>query len=181
MSRCLCRPRRTRPATQTSLSVFLCPSDQLHPGWHVPGHRRAVGTRSATVAPSSYAASTGNDAADVALGLNNDGSGNGIFFRNSSIRIAAITDGTSQTSDARTAWANTEGTWTGAIPGGVIYRGPMNPCPGPETRPIWLLALSCCTATCSIRTPISTADWMIPRAFIPAAPTPSSATDRSIS
>ena len=71
-------------ATQTSLSVFLCPSDQI------PGRTFAVtdgfGNTVATVAPSSYADCTGSDAADVATGLNNDGLGNGLFYRNSSIR-----------------------------------------------------------------------------------------------
>ena len=28
------------------------------------------------------------------------------------------------------AWGITEGTWTGAVPGGVVLRGPFNPCPG---------------------------------------------------
>jgi prepilin-type N-terminal cleavage/methylation domain-containing protein/prepilin-type processing-associated H-X9-DG protein len=115
-------------ATQTSLNVFLCPSDQI------PGRTFAVtdgfGNTVATVAPSSYACCTGNDAADVALGLNNDGSGNGLFFRNSLMRMAAITDGTSLTIMLQErAWGDSEGTWTGAISGGVILRGPQNPCP----------------------------------------------------
>ncbi len=116
-------------SVQTSLAVFLCPSDQI------PGRTFAVtdgfGNTVATVAPSSYADCTGNDAADVALGLNNDGSGNGLFYRNSAIRIAAIVDGTSQTVMLmERAWADSEGTWTGAIAGGYILRGPLNPCPG---------------------------------------------------
>jgi len=114
---------------QTSIAAFLCPSDQFQ-GSTFPvtdGFGNAV----ATVAPSSYAACTGNDAADVALGLNFDGSGNGLFFRNSAIRIAAITDGTSQTVMLEErAWGIAEGTWTGAIAGAVILRGPFNPCPG---------------------------------------------------
>jgi prepilin-type N-terminal cleavage/methylation domain-containing protein/prepilin-type processing-associated H-X9-DG protein len=116
-------------SVQTNLTVFLCPSDQL------PGPTFAVtdgfGNTVATVAPTSYADSTGSDAADVALGLNNDGSGNGLFYRNSAIRIAAITDGTSETVMLlERAWGDSEGTWTGAIAGGYILRGPQNPCPG---------------------------------------------------
>ena len=45
----------------------------------------------ATVAPTSYAACVGNDAADSTTGLNNDGIGNGVMYRNSRVRIADIT------------------------------------------------------------------------------------------
>ncbi len=31
------------------------------------------------------------------------------------------------------AWGDSEGTWTGAIAGGYILRGPLNPCPGSAT------------------------------------------------
>jgi prepilin-type N-terminal cleavage/methylation domain-containing protein/prepilin-type processing-associated H-X9-DG protein len=117
-------------ATQTILAAFLCPSDQLPSGGTFPV-TDGLGNTVATVAPSSYGACTGNDAADVALGLNNDGLGNGLFFRNSGVRVAAITDGTSQTVllEER-AWGDTEGTWVGAVAGGVVLRGPFNPCPG---------------------------------------------------
>jgi prepilin-type N-terminal cleavage/methylation domain-containing protein/prepilin-type processing-associated H-X9-DG protein len=116
--------------TQTLLSAFLCPSDQL-PSTRTFPVTDGLGNTVATVAPSSYAASTGSDAADVALGLNNDGSGNGPFYRNSGVRMAAIIDGTSQTVLLlERAWGDTEGTWTGAVPGGVVLRGPFNPCPG---------------------------------------------------
>ncbi len=116
-------------ATQTILSAYLCPSDQL------PGGTFAVtdglGNTVATVAPTSYAASTGSDAADVAMGLNNDGSCDGLFYRNSGVSLAAITDGSSQTlAIMERAWGVTEGTWTGAIAAGFVLRGPMNPCPG---------------------------------------------------
>jgi prepilin-type N-terminal cleavage/methylation domain-containing protein/prepilin-type processing-associated H-X9-DG protein len=111
-----------------SLSVFLCPSDQI-PGPTFPV-TDGFGNKLATVAVSSYAANTGSDAADVALGLNNDGLGNGVFYRNSSTRMAGITDGTSQTVLLQErAWGDSEGTWVGAIAGGVILRGPLNPCP----------------------------------------------------
>jgi prepilin-type N-terminal cleavage/methylation domain-containing protein/prepilin-type processing-associated H-X9-DG protein len=118
-------------ATLTVLSAFLCPSDQLPPGGTFPVTDALNPPDTiTTVAPSSYAACTGNDASDVALGLNNDGLGNGLFFRNSGVRISAIIDGTSQTVMLEErAWGMTEGTWTGAVPGGVVLRGPFNPCP----------------------------------------------------
>ncbi len=114
---------------QTNLNVFLCPSDQIL------GSTFAItdgfGNTVATVAPSSYAASTGSDAADVALGLNNDGSGNGPFYRDSAVRISYVIDGTSQTVLLlERAWGDTDGTWVGAPAGGVVMRGPQNPCPG---------------------------------------------------
>ncbi len=113
---------------RTSLNAFLCPSDQL-PGPTYPV-TDGFGNTVATVAPTSYGACTGNDAADVALGLNNDGLGNGVFHRNSATRIGSITDGTSQTILLQErAWGDSEGTWTGAIAGGVILKGPFNPCP----------------------------------------------------
>jgi prepilin-type N-terminal cleavage/methylation domain-containing protein/prepilin-type processing-associated H-X9-DG protein len=116
--------------TQTLLSVFICPSDQLTLGSTFP-ITDGLGNTVATFSPSSYAACTGSDLADVALGLNNDGSGNGIFYRNSGVRIANITDGTSQTVLVlERAWGDTEGTWVGAPAGGVVLRGPFNPCPG---------------------------------------------------
>ncbi len=63
------------------------------------------------VGPGSYAASTGDDGSDAAFGFDNLGSGRGPFFRNSSIRIAGITDGTSQTVMLEErAWGNAEGT-----------------------------------------------------------------------
>jgi prepilin-type N-terminal cleavage/methylation domain-containing protein/prepilin-type processing-associated H-X9-DG protein len=117
-------------ATQTLLTAFLCPSDQL-PGTTTFPITDSLGNTVATVTPSSYAACAGSDAADVALGLNNDGLGNGVFFRNSAIRMASITDGASQTVlILERAWGDTEGTWVGAPAGGVVLRGPFNPCPG---------------------------------------------------
>jgi prepilin-type processing-associated H-X9-DG protein len=115
-------------SVQTSLAVFLCASDQL-PGRTYPV-TDGFGYNVAIVAPSSYAACTGDDTADVALGLKFDGSGNGLFYRNSMVRIAGITDGTSETIMLQErAWGISEGTWTGAVAGGLIVRGPFNPCP----------------------------------------------------
>ncbi len=115
--------------TQTLLTAYLCPSDQFL-GTTFP-ITDGLGNTVATVTPSSYAACTGSDAADVALGLNNDGGGNGVFFRNSNIRMASINDGTSLTILLlERAWGITQGTWVGAPAGGVVLRGKLNPCPG---------------------------------------------------
>ena len=121
-------PQTRRRCTQRSASFSALPTSFRVRTFAVTD---GFGNTVATVAPSSYADCTGSDAADVALGLNNDGSGNGVFYRNSSTRIAAIVDGTSQTVMViERAWGCSEGTWTGAIPAGVILRGPFNPCPG---------------------------------------------------
>ena len=116
-------------SVQTNLLGFLCPSDQFQgPTFPVTD---GFGNTVATVTPSSYAASCGDDPSDTAFGFDNLGDGRGLFFRNSSVRIAGITDGTSQTVMLEErAWGNAEGTWAGAIQGGYIQRGPFNPCPG---------------------------------------------------
>ena len=116
-------------AARTNLKGYLCPTDL------VPGTTFSItdglGTTLATVAPSSYAASTGDDAADVATGLNTNGIGNGVFHRNSAVRISEITDGTSQTILIQErAFGDTQGTWVGAVSNGVALRGQYNPCPG---------------------------------------------------
>lgn len=109
------------PAIQTLLPVFLCPSDQAPSGpFSVTD---ALGVPLTTAAPASYAACVGGDESETT-----DPTGQGIFYRNSSTRLSAITDGTSNTiAIGERAWANAMGIWAGAVPGGVLRRGPANP------------------------------------------------------
>ena len=119
------------PANSTAIATVLpgliCPSDATEGVFLVLD---AWGNGLATVGPASYAACVGGNESDTATGIHNDGLGTGIFYRNSGIRVASITDGTSQTIllEER-AWAKAQGTWVGAIPGGTIRRGSRNGCP----------------------------------------------------
>jgi prepilin-type processing-associated H-X9-DG protein len=57
--------------------------------------------------------------------------GLGVFFRNSSIRMSDVSDGTSNTLLlGERAWAVAQGTWVGAVNNGVVQRGSLNQCPG---------------------------------------------------
>ena len=127
-------------AIQTSLPGLQCPSDQMQ-GAFVVGD--GLGGTVATASPTSYAACSGSDATDVAFGLNNNGLGDGIFFRNSSIRLASVTDGASQTILVmERAWGISEGTWIGTPAKGIIQRGPFNGCPGSATGLAPILSLA---------------------------------------
>jgi prepilin-type N-terminal cleavage/methylation domain-containing protein/prepilin-type processing-associated H-X9-DG protein len=118
------QPVQNSPAIQTMLAVYLCPSDVPAPSaFTVPD---GFGSPICLAAPSSYAACCGGDESDT-FGPN----GRGVFFRNSAIRMADITDGTSETIlIGERAWANANGIWAGAINNGVCRRGALNPCPG---------------------------------------------------
>ena len=110
-----------------SITAYLCPSDITSGPFPLLDASANVLTR---LTPSSYAASVGNDQTDSTTGLNFDGLGNGVMFRNSSIRISGITDGTSQTIMAgERAWAIANGTWVGVVADSTIRRGSMNRCP----------------------------------------------------
>jgi prepilin-type processing-associated H-X9-DG protein len=112
---------------RTPISTYICPSDITAGLFQITD---ASGSALATITPSSYAACVGNDLTDSATGLNNDGLGNGVMFRNSRIRLADINDGASQTfTVGERAWSNVNGEWAGAIANGVTRRGQANRCP----------------------------------------------------
>jgi prepilin-type processing-associated H-X9-DG protein len=111
-------------AIQTSIKLFTCPSDPMPQSpVRVPD---AFGQTVVMAAPSSYAACCGGDESEPS-----SFDGQGVFFRNSRIRIADIHDGSSNTILAGDrAWSNVQGIWAGAVSNGVCLRGPDNPCPG---------------------------------------------------
>jgi prepilin-type N-terminal cleavage/methylation domain-containing protein/prepilin-type processing-associated H-X9-DG protein len=129
------------------LSVYLCPSDPV-PGGPLPV-TDALGNTLALMGPTSYAACVGNDLTDSTTGLNNDGVGNGVMYRNSGIRLSGITDGASQTIlVGERAWSITSGPWAGVVNRGVIQRGPANPCP--VTGALYYRAASLVQAHCNV-------------------------------
>ena len=116
------QPVQDSSAIQTVVDLYVCPSD-ITPGaaFAVPD---GFGNTICSAAPTSYAACCGNDASDTT-----DPAGLGVFYRNSKTRLTDITHAPSNTIlIGERAWANAKGVWAGAIPGGVIMRGPGNPC-----------------------------------------------------
>jgi len=118
----LSQPITSSTGIQNIAKVFICPSDLAPQApFTVPD---GFGNPVCQAAPTSYAACCGSDASGTT-----DPTGNGVFYRNSQTRIADITDGTSSTFlVGERAWANANGAWAGAIPGGVIMRGKSNLC-----------------------------------------------------
>jgi prepilin-type N-terminal cleavage/methylation domain-containing protein/prepilin-type processing-associated H-X9-DG protein len=114
-------PLQGQPAIQAMVKVYLCPSD-LPPPSAFPVVNATLDPI-ALAAPSSYAATVGDDDSEC-----DAPTGNGVFYRNSHTRIAEITDGTSQTTlIGDRAWLDTQGIWAGAPSGGLVRAGARNP------------------------------------------------------
>ncbi|HZW30512.1 MAG TPA: DUF1559 domain-containing protein [Isosphaeraceae bacterium] len=125
------------PANQTSrltvIASFLCPSDawrqDIFTVVDATTSNTTPGAPICTVASSNYVGSVGSgdpsslypyiiDADDGPPGRDN---GNGIFFRNHSITIAQITDGTSQTFlNGERSQNLSRATWTGAVTNAAV-------------------------------------------------------------
>jgi len=128
------QPVQSQPAIQTLVKTYLCPSDNL------PAATFQVTSQTfafvALAAPSSYAATVGQDAYEV-----DDPTGDGVFYRNSKTKITDITDGTSQTTlVGDRAWSQTMGIWAGAPSGAVTRAGARNAWPN-ATGPAQALTL----------------------------------------
>jgi prepilin-type N-terminal cleavage/methylation domain-containing protein/prepilin-type processing-associated H-X9-DG protein len=119
-------------AVVSVITTYICPSDLTFGPFHVAD---PAGNVLATAGPSSYAACVGGNETDTTTGLNNDGNGAGLFYRNSRTRMADIVDGTSQTiAVVERAWCKASGVWAGAVSGGTIRRGAQNDCPTSGAR-----------------------------------------------
>src|SRR5262249_16691606 len=105
----------------TMVKPFLCPSD-LPPEQPFAVTDGSFSTL-ALAAPSSYAATVGDDSSEC-----DAPTGNGVFYRNSRTRLTDITDGTSHTPLLRDrAWTQTKGIWAGAPSNAIVSAGAQNP------------------------------------------------------
>jgi prepilin-type N-terminal cleavage/methylation domain-containing protein/prepilin-type processing-associated H-X9-DG protein len=116
----LSQPVQNSPAIQTVVPTFVCPSEVVQPtAFAVTDSNWAT---ICMIAPSSYAACCGGGVSTTAA------TGNGAFFRNSTVRITDISDGTASTIFLEErCFSNVQGTWVGAVSGGYCNQGQFNP------------------------------------------------------
>ncbi len=119
-----CRPVESSVNSSARLMLmrgFRCPADSGP--WNTFTISTASGRAITQAGPTSYAASCGAAELDDIPGPLE-----GVFYRNSTISIAAILDGTSTTcliGDRCSSWSMCP--WAGAVQGGVVLGGPRNP------------------------------------------------------
>ena len=115
MNRPIEDPSNTTVRT-TRMTVFLCPSDSPPPTWWAVtrGPTGAPQQNVCEVAESNYVAMYGTSDPGI--------DGDGLFFRDSKIGIAGITDGTSQTIAAgERAYAMGVASWVGSVTGTSLF------------------------------------------------------------
>ncbi len=112
--------KQTSPAAiaarTTTIATYLCPSDTINPSW-MTWTRDSLGNPVAPiceVAAANYVAMYGSTEPGV--------DGDGLFYRNSSVRFADITDGLAETIAAgeRSHFLGVA-TWTGAVRDAVLF------------------------------------------------------------
>jgi prepilin-type N-terminal cleavage/methylation domain-containing protein/prepilin-type processing-associated H-X9-DG protein len=107
-------------ARLTELRLFICPSDSGVPASFPITD--ATGAYITDAAPTSYAACYGSGELDEVPGPSE-----GIFYRNSHVRLTDIKDGTSTTlMIGDRAWSHAMAPWAGAVNGGTVRGGPRN-------------------------------------------------------
>jgi prepilin-type processing-associated H-X9-DG protein/prepilin-type N-terminal cleavage/methylation domain-containing protein len=125
----------SRTVRTTSLSVFLCPSNAFGSG-PVVLHDLSGNVVVNDLAPGQYIASAGQLEVEEFAAQNN-----GVFYRNSRIRIQDITDGTGTTLMAGERSRNVaDATWVGAIPAAFACNNPGWKFQDCETANVLILA-----------------------------------------
>ena len=115
-------PLNSVPAA-TRFPTFICASDIVPSGTF--SITNSASGQVVQTGPSSFVGCVGNDSSSVDDNVN---PGNGMLFRNSSIRFAEVLDGTSNTIlVAERSWAQANGTWIGAPNTGRLRAGTKNP------------------------------------------------------
>lgn len=113
------------PARVVIVKSYLCPADTPPQQAFPVGPRSVAGqllSTTCTVAPANYVGNFGVGEPGV--------DGDGIFYRNSTVRIGDITDGTSSTlMVGERSFYHAESTWVGAVTGSFQAPTPGSPLP----------------------------------------------------